>query len=136
MNPYEENKLLSEKEIASGAVVLKSVFRGLGVALTSRCPLKCIMCSGWEHKWDIPESTVSEISGSFKYLSRLYWQGGEVFLSRYFEPLFDEASRFINIRQEIVTSGLMIDLRWAEKLVSANLNLILSIDGIEKETYE
>ncbi len=59
-----------------------------------------------------------------------------MFLSRYFEGLFAKACLNHELKQEIVTSGLFIDERWAKKLADANLDLIFSIDAFTKKTYE
>lgn len=133
---FEINKALNEKEIAQKKTVLESKFQGLGVALTSRCCMQCIMCRVWEKNWEIPEETVEEIETYIPYLSRLYWQGGEVFLSKHFEKLFDRAAGYAYLKQEIVTNGILIDKKWAEKFAASNLNLIYSIDGMTKKTYE
>lgn len=136
MSIYEKNRRLNEEEIAAEKIVLESKLCGLGVALTSRCGLRCIMCSAWESAWDIPAKAINEISGYMPYLGRLYWQGGEVFLSEHFEKLFDKAVQQPQLKQEIVTSGILIDRRWAEKFREANLNLIFSIEGMKPATYE
>lgn len=54
----------------------------------------------------------------------------------YFEEVFDEASKFVNLKQTIVTNGLFITEGWAEKLVRSNVELVFSIDGVTKEVYE
>lgn len=131
-----ENRMLNESEIQQKKTLLDSKFQGLGVALTSRCNLRCIMCKAWEAPWDIPAKVVEEIASVLPFLSRVYWQGGEVFYSRYFADLFNECIRYPEIEQEIVTSGLPIDRSWAEKLVRANIRTTFSIDGITRKVYE
>lgn len=135
-NPFLFNILLNEIEITQGKTILESKPRGLGIALTNRCNLRCIMCSVWKEPWDMPEKSLKEITALFPYLERILWQGGEVFLSPYFEDLFEEISAYPHIRQDINTNGLLIDKNWAKKLIKANANIIFSIDGITKETYE
>jgi len=130
------NMILNEIEITQGKRVLESKPRGLAITLTNRCNIRCIMCSVWQNSWDMPEKTVKEIMELFPYLQRIFWQGGEVFLSPHFEELFEKVSSYPNIRQDINTNGLLINREWAKKLVKANANIIFSIDGITKETYE
>jgi MoaA/NifB/PqqE/SkfB family radical SAM enzyme len=134
--PFFKNKILNEIEITQGKRILESKPRGLGVTLTNRCNIRCIMCNVWQTPWDIPEKTVKEIMELLPYLQRIFWQGGEVFLSPYFEELFEKISLHKNIRQDINTNGLLIDNKWARKLVRANANIIFSIDGVTKKTYE
>ncbi|MBN2407405.1 MAG: radical SAM protein [Elusimicrobia bacterium] len=131
-----ENAALNKREIAQGKLVLESCFQGLGAALTSRCNIDCIMCPRWKPDWDIPEKTAGEIYEHMPLLGRVYWQGGEVFLSKYFKKLYERACEFPGLRQELATSGLLIDRSWAERLVKARINLIFSIDGVTKGTYE
>jgi MoaA/NifB/PqqE/SkfB family radical SAM enzyme len=94
------------------------------------------MCTVWQNNWDIPEKTIKETIRLFPYLEKVFYQGGEVFLSPYFEEILDKAMLYPNLRQDINTNGLLIDKRWAEKLVKVNANIIFSIDGVTKETYE
>lgn len=130
------NMILNEIEISQGKAFLNSKPRGLGITLTNKCNIRCIMCSVWQNNWDIPEKTMKEIIGLFPYLEKIFYQGGEVFLSPYFEEILDKAMLYPNLRHDINTNALLIDKRWAEKLVEANANLIFSIDGVTKETYE
>lgn len=81
-NPFLYNRVLNELEISKGRSILESKPRGLGIALTNRCNIRCIMCSVWKNPWDIPEKTVKEIAAFFPYLQRIFWQGGEVFCRR------------------------------------------------------
>jgi MoaA/NifB/PqqE/SkfB family radical SAM enzyme len=135
-SPFISNMILNEVEIVKGKKIIESKPRGMGIALTNRCNIRCIMCSVWQNPWDIPEKTIREITGFLPYLQRIFWQGGEVFLSPYFEELLESISSYPNIRQDINTNGLLIDRNWAKKLARANANIIFSIDGITKETYE
>ncbi len=133
---FKKNYALNKKEIKSKKTILSSQPIGLGIALTSRCGLKCIMCRAWEKVWDIPDKIADEIYSFLPYLSRLYWQGGEVFLSKHFRPLFKEAMNHPYLHQELVTSGLFIDQAWADLLTSTPINIIYSIDGFTPEVYE
>lgn len=135
-NPSLYNMILNKNEITQGKRVLESKPRGLAITLTNKCNIRCIMCSVWQATWDIPKKTVKEITELFPYLQRLFWQGGEVFLSPYFAELFEKVSAYPHIRQDINTNGLLINKEWAKKLVQANVNIIFSIDGVTKETYE
>lgn len=133
---FFRNKILNEIEISQRKTVLESKPIGLWVNLTTRCNLRCIMCEVWKTPWDIPESAVEEIAGYFPYLEELYWQGGEVFLSKYFEELFDKATSYPHLKQNINTNGILVDERWAKKLARKNISLAYAIDGIVPKTYE
>lgn len=135
-NPYLHNLILNELEISTGRSLIESKPRGMGIALTNRCNIRCIMCNVWNNPWDLPEKTVREVMAFLPYLQRIFWQGGEVFLSPFFEELFEKVTSYPQIRQDINTNGLLIDRQWAEKLVKANANIIVSIDGVTSRTYE
>jgi MoaA/NifB/PqqE/SkfB family radical SAM enzyme len=136
-DPFFENMVFNEIEISKRKTVLMSKPMVLGVTLTHRCNIKCTMCELRRRPWDIPTRTAKEILRSLPYLRYVYWQGGEPFLSDHFADLFDAASCYPNLNQTIVTNGTLIKIKWAEKLVSSNnVDIIFSIDGTTKETYE
>lgn len=135
-DPFINNLALNEIEISQKKTILKSRPRQLGVNLTHRCNINCLMCFYPSSPWDIPEPIVKEIIDYIPYLQRVFWQGGEPFIYKHFEELFEKAANNINLCQTIVTNGLLIDEKWAKRLVSSNATLVISIDGAKKETYE
>jgi len=94
------------------------------------------MCEVWKTQWDIPKTAVKEIAGYFPYLEELFWQGGEVFLSEYFEELFDLALTYPHLKQNINTNGILINEKWAKKLAHKNVSLAYAIDGVTPGIYE
>ena len=101
------------------------------------------MCGFWSGEWcenkkhfDINEKTSTEIEKLFPFLEDITWSGGEVFLSKHFERLFDKASKYPNLSQTILTNGLLINEKWAKKITKNKVTLIYSIDGATKEIYE
>ena len=77
-----------------------------------------------------------EIVCFFPYLEEIIWQGGEILILDYFEELLEEANRFPNLHQSIITNGLPITEKLARKLVRDNVELTFSIDAPTKELYE
>lgn len=136
MNSSVFNKILNDEEIGQHKVKLKSFTRSLVVTLCSQCNVDCIMCEVKNTKWEIPQKTIEEIIEFFPYLENLIWQGGEIFLLNYFENIFNEAAKFKEMRQTIVTNGLLITEKWARKLVENNIELAFSVDGVTKDIYE
>lgn len=135
-DPFLYNVILNELEINQKKIFLESKPRQLGVNLTHSCNIRCRMCFYPDSPWDIPKKTVDEIKAYMPYLQRVFWQGGEPFVSPYFEGLFQAAACNPNLRQTIITNGLLIDEKWAQELVSNKVSIVFSIDGITKETYE
>jgi MoaA/NifB/PqqE/SkfB family radical SAM enzyme len=133
---FFRNKMLNELEISQKNIILESKPMYLGVTLSSKCNLRCIMCRVAENTWDVSQNIITEIIRLFPFLKRISWQGGEVFLLDYFGELFEKAAFYPNLKQTIVTNGLLIDKKWAEKLARCNADIIFSIDGVTKKTYE
>ena len=130
------NKNRNEEEIKHNVISLRSFPRSLIVSLTSECNIRCKMCSVWENPWHISSRTEREISDLIPGLEKITWQGGEVFLSPAFEPLFKKAREVERMHQCIVTNGLLIDERWADILTEGNNLIVFSIDAVRKEMYE
>lgn len=128
------NIILNENEIAKKTIVLKSKPRFLRVMPTSRCDLDCIMCDK-NPSSDIPERTKKEVIELMPCLEKIIWLGGEVFVYKGFEELLDVGHKY-NVLQEITTNGQNINEQMAEKLIRYNVNMIVSIDSVDKDIYE
>jgi MoaA/NifB/PqqE/SkfB family radical SAM enzyme len=133
---FLNNKRLNKKEIAQKKSILSSKFTSLICTLENKCNIKCIMCGVWRDSWSIPQKIYHEIVNILPYLEHVIWLGGEVFLSPYFADLLDKTKEYPFLEQRINTNALLITEVWAEKLFQNNIELICSIDGATKETYE
>ena len=133
---FAKNKQLNAQEIQQRKTRLDSFMMKLIVTLSSRCNLRCIMCEVCRTDWEIPPKALEQITEVFPYLENISWQGGEPFLLEYFGSFFSRAASFKNIKQTIVTNGLLISEAWAEKLVNNNVELTFSIDGLTRQVYE
>ena len=133
---FLRNKLLNDLEICRGKTLLESKPIALGVTLTSRCNLKCVMCTAVKDSWELPWAAQQEVLSMLPYLEHIYWKGGEVQLYPDFEVLFDAAARHPRICQEISTNGLLLDSAWIRRLVCNKVELSLSIDGFTQGVYE
>lgn len=134
---FSQDSMLNEIEILQKKIVLKSKMKRLWVTVTSRCNIRCKTCGLWRNKWDLPYKTAKEVMANYPYMERLVWLGGEVFLYKHFEEMFDEACKWNNLKQQIITNGLAPNPRWIEKIIKAqNTELTFSIDGVTKEVYE
>lgn len=129
------NMIVNELEIFRKEIILKSKPRSITVVLTNRCNLRCQMCKVWENVWDMTDKNIEEIKKIMPYLEYITWHGGEVFLHKRFLELFDFAQE-CNIQQEIITNGLLINDDIIKKMVDYNIQLTLSIDGVNEATYE
>ncbi len=134
---FFRNILLNELEMAQKKVILSSQIRSFTITLTNRCNLSCLACEARRYTWEMPEKTIKEIIGLFPYLEYIMWQGGEVFLVDYFDDILKESKYFPNMKQLIVTNGTLFSEDLIEKLVLLpDIVLAISVDGVNKETYE
>ncbi|HLD29553.1 MAG TPA: tetratricopeptide repeat protein, partial [bacterium] len=134
-----DNMIKNEIEISGRKTILNSRPRELRLTLTNKCNLHCRICSsGGKTRWEISESLVREIEELFPSLENIFWGagGGEVFLSRHFERLFEKAAANPRLMHYINTNGILLDEKWAERFSRVNICLNFSIDGIKAETYE
>ncbi|MDD3923436.1 MAG: radical SAM protein, partial [Endomicrobiaceae bacterium] len=130
------NILLNEKEIKEHKIILESKPRILEITLTNKCNLNCIMCSNIKMKdWDIPVQIKDEVIALMPYLEQINWLGGEVFLYKNFEELFDIAAKNY-VKQIISTNALLMTESIIKKFMYYDVELSISIDGITKEIYE
>ncbi|MBU1125364.1 MAG: tetratricopeptide repeat protein, partial [Candidatus Omnitrophica bacterium] len=134
---FFQDTILNEVEIMQKKTVIQSKVKRLWVTLTSRCNIKCRTCGLWSTPWDIPRKTVDEVIALYPYLERLVWLGGEVFLSEYFDEMFEKARVYPQLSQQVITNGVILTRRWIERILSApNTELTFSVDGTTKEVYE
>ena len=129
------NKILNLLEQRYGVTNIKSFPQILSVQLTNKCNAKCKFCDVYSKEWELPSKIYEEILSLLPTLIKANWIGGEVFLYKHFKELFIKAKE-CNVRQEIITNGMLLTEDWMEEFVSANVNLAISIRSTEKERYE
>jgi MoaA/NifB/PqqE/SkfB family radical SAM enzyme/Flp pilus assembly protein TadD len=133
---FLHNKVLNELEIAQRKEVLESKLRAMIAMIVDRCNIKCRICGIWGGKWQVRDSVLREIVDLFPYMEDICWQGGEVFMMKGFDDILEEGTRHRNLRQVIFTNGLMINEKILSKLHKGKVDLVFSIDAVDKETYE
>lgn len=134
--PFSENKAQNAEEIRQRKTILDSKVTSMVVTLTTKCNISCIMCEEKAIPWDMPQGTLREIVGLFPFLEEIIWQGGEVLILDYFKDLLDEALRFPNLHQSVITNGVSLTQELAPRLVKDNIELTFSIDATDKQLYE
>lgn len=136
MDKVKENLELNIREINEGKIILKSYPKRMIATLSTRCNSRCIMCEVVKKQWDMPQTTMKEIESLLPYMQSVNWQGGEVFLLENFEKLFIESLKNEHLHQTIVTNGMLLNDKWIDLLTEANIELTISVDGLDKEIYE
>ena len=135
---YLQNRLLNEYEIACKKFILKSKPTNIQVVLFNKCNSNCIMCNQTKEKYFLSDKYLKEITNNYlQYLDTLLWQGGEVFLYDEFIEIVKQVSKYKRINQQIITNAQNLNEMIIKELVSLpNIKLIISVDGVKKETYE
>lgn len=135
---YLQNKFLNEYEIACKKYILKSKPTNIQLVLFNKCNSNCIMCNQTKEKYVLSDKYIKEITDEYlQYLDILLWQGGEVFLDDKFINIVKQVSKYKRINQQIITNAQVFSSNIIKELTSMqNIKLIVSVDGVKKETYE
>ncbi|MFA7074992.1 MAG: radical SAM protein, partial [Endomicrobiaceae bacterium] len=105
--------------------------------IMNKCNISCRICDIWrEGKWQEPDRILKEIVELLPYMEDICWQGGEVFLMDGFNDMLSEGVKCKNLNQVIFTNGLLLNEKNLEIIAKGNVELVLSIDGARKESYE
>ncbi len=122
----------------------------LSFQIDNTCTLECIMCSGeysssirknrekksaYKNPYDL--EFVRQIEEFIPHLKTVSFTGGEPFLIDLYYDIWD---RIIKINPDITvyvsSNGTILNNKVKELLNKANFNLTISIDSLQKETYE
>jgi MoaA/NifB/PqqE/SkfB family radical SAM enzyme len=130
------NFILNKLEIKRQDINLFSKPISLVVTLTNACNIKCDFCNIHKFKlWNLPQTKVKEIIELMPYITYINWLGGEVFLYKNFDKLFDMAVRN-NVYQEIITNGLLLNETLISKFINSPMKLSISITSANEKKYE
>lgn len=134
----ELNHRQNTKEVENESIFLQSKPIKLGVILTNKCNLDCLMCQAPRKSgsYTLSKKAVDKIRPLFPYLKNICWQGGEVFLVSYLKKIFKNLILFPNIHNEVTTNGLTLTDGWARILVGMNVSISFSVDSVDSELYE
>ncbi len=118
--------------------------------LENTCNLECVMCSGLfsssirknrEHLPPIPtpydNEFVQQLEEFIPHLTHANFFGGEPFLVEIYLKIWEKMAQ-LNPQMNVwvTTNGTILNNRIKQLLERMRLNLTISIDSIEKETYE
>ena len=113
----------------------------IGIRITWKCNLRCIMCDIWKHqkgKEELSTEQVFDIIEEARDWGVKYFvlSGGEPMLRRDLFTIIERASAK-GIHVCMTTNGLLIDQEKARRLVDAGLHSIdVSLDGATAETND
>ena len=134
---FLKNKALNEYEISMRKEVLESKPRAMIGMIMNKCNISCRICGIWARpNWQEPDRILKEIVELLPYMEDICWQGGEVFYMKEFNSMLAEGVKCKNLNQVIFTNGLLLDEKNLDIIAKGKVELVLSIDGAKKETYE
>ncbi len=134
---FLKNKTLNEYEISMRKEIFESKPRAMIAMIMNKCNISCRICGIWSRpNWQEPDRILKEIVDLLPYMEDICWQGGEVFYMKEFNSMLAEGVKCPNLNQVIFTNGLLLDETNLDIIAKGNVELVLSIDGARKETYE
>ena len=134
---FLRNKALNEYEISMRKEILESKPRAMIGMIMNKCNISCRICGIWARpNWQEPDRILKEIVDLLPYMEDICWQGGEVFYMKEFSSMLAEGVKCKNLNQVIFTNGLLLDEKNLDIIAKGRVELVLSIDGAKKETYE
>ena len=105
-------------------------------AITNRCNLDCLHCRGMANK-ELDEIKIYKTANEIVSL-KPQWiiiEGGEPLLRK---ELFDvlEIISKNNIKIYLISNGMLLNEKYADKLATLGVKTMISIDGADKQSYE
>lgn len=105
-------------------------------AITNRCNLDCLHCRGMADK-ELEEKTILKVAEGIASLKPrwIIIEGGEPLLRK---ELFEiiETIHKSKIKIYVITNGMLLVEKIAKRLAELDVNLMISIDGADKESYK
>lgn len=105
-------------------------------AITNSCNLDCLHCRGMDKK-ELDSRTILRVAEEIPSLKPRWViiEGGEPLLRK---ELFEiiEIIHKSNIKIYLISNGMLFNEDFAIRFAELNINLMISIDGADKESYE
>ena len=136
IDKFYDNAILNEYEIANKKIVLNSKPRSMWIATSSKCNVSCSMCKAKETNWSLTKQDIDDIYSYFPYLEHITWWGGEPTISNLFYEMLEDSLRYKNIQHTIITNGQYMPKKFLDIVSKNNIEVVISIDSANKETYE
>jgi len=105
-------------------------------AITNRCNLSCLHCRGMAKK-ELNSSIVLKVAEEIPSLKPgwIIIEGGEPLLRRELFEIIEVMHRN-KIRIYLISNGMLFNESLAKRFAELNVNLMISIDGADKKSYE
>lgn len=136
IDKFYDNAILNEFEIATKKIVLKSKPRSMWIATSSKCNVYCKMCDAHKVKWELSRKNIQDIYNHMPYLESIVWWGGEPTISDLFYEMLNYSLQFKNIKHVVVTNGQYMPQKFLDIVSKNNVEVVISIDSVDKKMYE
>ena len=105
-------------------------------AITNRCNLDCLHCRGMAEE-ELNNKTVLRVAREIPLLKPRWViiEGGEPLLQKELFEIIKIIHRY-GIRVYLITNGMLLDENIIRRFRELDVNLMISIDGADKESYE
>jgi sulfatase maturation enzyme AslB (radical SAM superfamily) len=133
---FYDNAILNEFEIANKDIVLKSKPRSMWIATSSKCNINCQMCRANDINWSLSNKNIKDIYFYLPYLERIVWWGGEPTISKTFYNMLSYSLKYKNIKHTIITNGQYMPKKLIDIISDNNIEVVFSIDSVDKKRYE
>lgn len=133
-----KNYIKNLNELLLGKTILASKPLSIQILLTNKCNLNCVVCNfkNYHDGTVLDSGLVENILKTNPQLITVEWSGGgEPVLHPDFAYFMDLAQS-LQIKQILITNGLLLTEDIIKKIAEYNVNLVLSVDGHSKEIYE
>ena len=136
VDEFYDNAILNEYEIAMGTVFLKSKPKSMWIATSSKCNVYCKMCDAHKIDWKLSPDNIRDIYNHMPYLENITWWGGEPTISDLFYEMLEYSLQYKNIKHVVITNGQYMPQRFLDIVSKNNIEVVISIDSVDKEMYE
>jgi len=105
-------------------------------AITNKCNLKCLHCRGMADE-ELESETILRVAREIPLLKPgwVIIEGGEPLLRNELFQIIETMHRN-NIKVYIISNGILLDEDIAKRFAALQVNLMISIDGADKVSYE
>jgi len=138
MKAHAANTRINEFEYRQGRIVLRSWPRVVDLGLTLKCNLDCVMCfTRLMPAIDLDRECLERVVPYLDYCHEIRWNdAGELFASNRTREFIELMKRFHPPVSYVSTNFLIID-RYVEDILDSGLtDMSVSIDAVQRETYE
>jgi molybdenum cofactor biosynthesis enzyme MoaA len=134
---YDKNQNLRDSEAQSYQTILSCAPTYMHLSLGQICNINCIMCSTGRNvdRTDVPGKVMQELTLILTFLDRVMVQGGEPLMFKSFRNFLSLAKDFPLLTVSIGTNGLLLKQGWLDQILDSRVDLKLSLDAINAETY-